>query len=115
MSWVKALDDEFIACRGLGHHWPTPRKVHTAPGVLSATLVCGRCGLRRNVMYAKRSGDVLYQRYDYPTGYEKPKGEKREPPRTFRRLVLDGSESTSEAPESEHLAKAMERLKGKAK
>ena len=89
-DWLKRAPDRFLACRDLGHQWPTKRPkwfLTIQPGkgrVYKRQLMCGRCSMIRNDYLDARTYERLGSTYTPPPAddggpsqYYLPKGTGR--------------------------------------
>lgn len=71
----KEYQDPFLHCRTFGHTWSL------GPGedqgrFYQFILVCSECRTRRIDVINRRTGALGgYRRYEYPEGYQSPRGE----------------------------------------
>jgi hypothetical protein len=71
-EWAEGLSDNFLLCRDIGHSW---RPFRAAIGVdgYERVMRCQRCRTERS-QWLSLAGHVQASSYNYPEGYQAPKG-----------------------------------------
>lgn len=76
-AWSAELSDAYIQCRDMGHRWaPYTAKFDEVMNAYRRVLRCSRCKAKR-AQHIGLSGLILGGTYDYPPGYQTPKGTGR--------------------------------------
>lgn len=76
-DWSHQLSDSYILCRDMGHTWrPFMARIIEGGNAYDRTLRCGRCKTER-AQTISTNGLILSGNYNYPDGYQTPKGSGR--------------------------------------
>lgn len=76
-QWADSLSDNMLLCRDIGHQWrPHNARFLDEMSVWERSLRCARCRTERLQLLSAR-GHVLSNRYEYPDGYQTPRGSGR--------------------------------------
>ena len=68
--------DPFLHCRTFGHTWRLGPGEEQGKAFYQFILVCEECSTRRLDVINRRTGSLAgYRRYEYPEGYQSPRGE----------------------------------------
>lgn len=69
---ISEWEDSFLECRDMGHTWaevnydPMPDRK-----VVNRSLLCSSCTAERIDKIARKSGEIIGRKYNYPKGYIK--------------------------------------------
>jgi|UPI00055CEBCE hypothetical protein len=74
-DYASGLSHQQLQCRDFGHNWRPHTATRRGDGGYDRTLVC-RCKARR-IQVLDSYGRIVNTHYEYPEGYQMPKGSGR--------------------------------------